>query len=173
MGAAVGTLEEARARAARETRAPIENVFATFGILDESTSERLDSLLKNPPLRSTLETSAEVRVSVPEPVSAFALDDEDEDEGLTSIALSDAKVEREEWETIVREHASDASKMPSTPLWSRRDSFACDARKSWLCSTNRCAVLYINGLEASVRRQKSWSRRYRLAWRRHRNTSKK
>jgi hypothetical protein len=44
---------------------------------------------------------------VPEPVSAFALDDEDEDEdeGLTSIALSDAKVEREEWETIVREHA--------------------------------------------------------------------
>ena len=104
-GAAVGTLEEARARAARETRAPIENVFATFGILDESTSERLDSLLKNPPLRSTLETSAEVRVSVPEPVSAFALDDEDEDEGLTSIALSDAKVEREEWETIVREHA--------------------------------------------------------------------
>jgi len=102
-GAAVGTLEEARARAAREMRAPIENVFATFGILDASTSERLDSLLKNPPLRSTLEMSAEVRVSVPEPVSAFALDDEDD--GLTSIALSDAKVEREEWETIVREHA--------------------------------------------------------------------
>lgn len=105
-GVVVGILEEARARAARETRALIENVFATFGILDELMSEWLDLLLKNFLLRLMLEMFVEVRVFVLELVLVFVLDDEDEDEdeGLISIALSDAKVECEEWEMIVCEY---------------------------------------------------------------------
>ena len=99
---AFGRAEATRACVARETNVPVENVFVTYGAL-RGNSRGIEDVLERPPLRSEAR-EREVEEEVGTPRSAFALDDEDEDEGGTRVHASrEERIEREEWEKMVRD----------------------------------------------------------------------
>lgn len=107
---AAGEAEATRERVARALGTPVENVFATYGVLRGSTRDVDQAVLKNPPRRSEIRErlGEDAREEEKTPASAFALDDDNDDDFAPAAlhADDDERLSVEEWSDMLRDDAT-------------------------------------------------------------------